>query len=321
MRVWLEAVLEADALARLKEAADVVESKDLEDLKGADAAVVTSLPAANGDFMDLAGPSLKVIARPGIGVDNVDIPAASERGILVINTPDAPTESTAEHAVGLLLSLAQSITRGDMQMRGADISRPALKGQELRGRTLGVIGFGRIGSRVAEICKLGLKMDVIAYDPYVPKDKGAPIGVKLVETMDDLLTQCEFLTIHCALTDETRGMIDGKVMGKLRKGALVVNASRGPVLIEKDLIPLLENGHLAGAALDVFEPEPPQPDNPLLKMDNVVVTPHIASFTDLGTQAMSGGVVDQLIQISKGEKPPNLLDPAVWPGRVEPKGV
>ena len=317
-RVWVERQLDPAALARLKAAAEVIVGGDPAELPGADAVIISSLPRADAAFMDRAGPTLKVIARAGIGVDNVDIPAATERGILVVNTPDAPTESTAEHAVALLLALAKRVVAGDMHLRGAEIPRAALKGTEVRGRILGIVGFGRIGRRVAEICGQGLKMQVLAYDPYVARERAAEMGVEMVDRLETLLARADFVTLHTALTPETRGLIGERELRLMKRGAYLINVSRGPVVDEAALIRVLEEGHLAGAALDVFDPEPPAPENPLLHMRNVVVTPHIGSFTDLGVKALSEGAVTQVLQVLRGERPPFLLNPEAWPGRVTP---
>lgn len=304
------------ALARLEAVADVITGGDMAQLPGVEAVIVSSIPRIDGAFMDRVGPSLKVVARPGIGVDNIDIPAATERGILVINTPEGPTESTAEHAVALLLALSKRVVLGDRQLRGEDIARSELLGTEGRGRTLGVVGFGRIGRRVAEICALGLKMRVLAYDPYADPGLAAALGVELVSDLDELLRQADFVTLHPALTPETYHLIGERELRLMKRGAYLINVSRGAVVDEAALIRVLEEGHLAGAALDVFDPEPPSPDNPLLRMRRVVATPHIGSFTDLGLARMGEGVVDQLLQIFRGERPTHLLNPEAWPGRI-----
>ncbi len=179
-RVWTELQLNPEALAGLESVADVISNADMADLPGVDAVITGSTIVIDGDFMDQAGPALKVIARPGIGVDNVQLPAATERGILVVNTPDAPTESTAEHTVALLLALATRVVRGDMSLREADIPHSQLLGTEMRGRLLGVIGFGRIGRRVAERGRQGLGMKVMVYDPYVDQALIAVPAVNMV---------------------------------------------------------------------------------------------------------------------------------------------
>jgi phosphoglycerate dehydrogenase-like enzyme len=179
-----------------------------------------------------------------------------------------------------------------------------------------VIGYGRIGRRVAEICALGLRMNVLVYDPYITGNVPTPERVTLVDDRDELLRQSQFVTVHVPLTPQTRHYIGEREMRLMAPGSYLINASRGPVVDEAALIRLLQEGHFAAVGLDVFDPEPPHPDNPLLKMRNVVVTPHIASSTDRGIHAMMHGVADQVIQVLNGQRPPHLLNPEVWPGRV-----
>jgi phosphoglycerate dehydrogenase-like enzyme len=250
-------------------------------------------------------------------VDAIDISAATERGILVTNTPDAPTESTAEHAVALLLAVAKKVITGDMQLRGADIPRSALVGTEVKGRILGVVGYGRIGRRVAEICALGLKMQALVYDPYLSGIPPTPEGVTFVNDLDTLLAQADFVTLHTPLLAETYHLMGERELRLMKPGSYLVNASRGPVVDEAALIKALQDGHLAGAGLDVFDPEPPEPHNPLLKMPHVVLTPHIASSTTAGLAAMYHGAIDQMLQVLRGERPTFLVNPAAWPGRVK----
>jgi D-3-phosphoglycerate dehydrogenase len=317
-KVWMQFELRMGAADRVREVAEVVVDRDREKAKGAD--VVVGGGQVDGEFMDMVGPNLKLICRPGIGVDTVDIPAASERGILVINTPDAPSESTAEHAVALLMAVAKRVMVGDMYLRGnQEIERSQMLGTELLGRTLGVLGYGRIGRRVAEICALGIKMKVLVYDPFVDLNTPTPEGVTLIGDRDEIFKQGDFVTVHTPLMPETRRSVGEREFRLMKPGSYLINASRGPVIDEAALIKALQEGHLAGAGLDVFDPEPPEPDNPLLKMTNVVVTPHIASGTETGIGLMMHGVADQIIQVLKGEKPPHLLDPGVWPGRVNSK--
>ena len=312
--------LRLGALERIQEVADVVIDPTLAgEAVGADALVLGG-GKCDGEVMDRLGPNLKVIARPGIGVDSVDIPAATARGILVINTPDAPTESTAEHAVALMMTVCKRVMAGDRMMRGDEsVDRGDLLGTELLDRNLGVLGYGRIGRRVAEICALGLRMNVMVYDPIVPLDTPTPERVTLTSDMDAVLKQADVLTIHVPLLPQTRQLIGEREMHLMPKGSYFINASRGPVVDEAALIRCMQEGHFAAAGLDVFDPEPPDPSNPLLAMKNVVTTPHIASGTDRGVYAMMHGVADQIIQILNGEKPPYLLDPSAWPGRVKAK--
>jgi len=316
-RVWMERNLAPEALAPLETIAEVIQNGDMADLPGSEAIVIGSLINADGDFMDNIGPSLKVIARPGIGIDNVDLQAATARGILVVHTPDAPTEATAEHAIALLLATAKRVGAGLMMLRGVDITRDQLLGVEVRGKTLGVIGFGRIGSRVVQICAQGLGMRVLAFDPYLrDRSRAAGLGVELMDTMNSLLAEADFVSLHTALTPETRHMIGEAELRQMKPGACLINVSRGPVVDEAALIRLLQEGHLAGAGLDVFDPEPPLSDNPLLSMPNVVATPHTAAFTVEGLQAMSRGIVEQILQVLRGEQPTFLVNSEAWPGRV-----
>jgi D-3-phosphoglycerate dehydrogenase / 2-oxoglutarate reductase len=315
-KIVMQMELRMGATDRMREVADVIIDPTWESVAGADV-IVPGPGQVDAALLDRVGPSLKLVAKPGIGVDNVDIPAATARGVLVLNTPDAPTESTAEHAVALLMAVAKRVMVGDMFLRtDRTIPRQEMMGTELLGRTLGVIGYGRIGRRVAEICALGLRMNVLVYDPYITGGVATPERVTLVQDRDELLRQSQFVTIHVPLTPDTHHYIGEREMRLMAPGSYLINASRGPVVDEAALIRLLQEGHFATVGLDVFDPEPPHPDNPLLKMRNVVVTPHIASSTDRGIYAMMHGVADQVIQVLRGERPPYLLNPEVWPGRV-----
>jgi D-3-phosphoglycerate dehydrogenase len=315
-KIVMQMELRMGATDRLREVAEVVIDPKLEAVAGA-VVLVPGPGQIDGALMDRIGPSLKLIAKPGIGVDNVDIPAATARQVLVLNTPDAPTESTAEHAVALLMAVAKRVMVGDVYLRNdRTIPRDEMIGTELLGRTLGVVGYGRIGRRVAEICALGLRMNVLVYDPYINLNQPTPERVTLTSDLDGLLRQSNFVTVHIPLMPNTRHFIGERELRLMAKGSYLINASRGPVVDEAALIRILQEGHLAAAGLDVFDPEPPHPDNPLLKMRNVVVTPHIASSTDRGISAMMHGVADQVIQVLNGERPPYLLNPEVWPGKV-----
>lgn len=314
-RVWTEGNLSTKAQALLATFADVVLSSDLGDLTGADGAVLGSRLRADDAFIEQAGPSLRVIARVGIGVDNVDLAAATRRGVLVVNTPDAPTESTAEHTVALLLALTKRVVRGHLSLTGADLPREAFFGTELKGRRLGVVGYGRIGKRVAGICGAGLGMQVIVYDPYAP-EAAVQAPARRAASLAELLRDCDAVTLHTSLSEETRKLIGKRELGLMKPGAYLINASRGPVVDEAALLAALRQGRIAGAGLDVFEVEPPLASNPLFTLENVVVTPHIASYTEAGVEAMGRGVVEQLEVVFRGQRPPNLVNPDVWPGRL-----
>ena len=316
-KVVMQKELGMGATDRIRDVADVVIDDAFAEVAGAEVIV---MGGANADaaLMDKAGASLKLIATPGIGVDKIDIDAASERGISVIHTPDAPTESTAEHTIGLLLGVATRVVAGDRFMHNNElgIERADMVGTEVYGQNLGVVGYGRIGKRVAEICALGLRMNVKVYDPYVNQRQITPQGITLTEDFADLLSTSQFVTLHVPLLPATHKFFGERELRLMPKGSYFINAARGSVVDEQALIRVLQAGHLAGAALDVSDPEPPEPDNPLLTMKNVITTPHIASGTEAGIHAMMHGVADQIIQLVNGERPRSLVNPEVWPGRA-----
>lgn len=265
--------------------------------------------------MDRSG-RLAVIARHGAGVDIVDVEAATQRGIPVTFTPYGPTESTAEHALMLLLAVARRLPQLDRAVRSGDFHiRDRLMGQELEGKALGIVGFGRIGKRLAEICRDGLHMAVHFYDPYVDAETAAESKAIQVDDIVALAGVVDVLSIHSPLTEATRHLVSREVIQAMRPGAVLINVSRGPVVDETALVEALESGHLGGAGLDVYDPEPPSPDNPLLQMDQVALTPHLASFTDEGRQRMGLMAVEDVLCVLRGDTPPHLANPGVWDRR------
>ena len=315
-KVWTEVALHPEALTRLQAHAEVVNGT-YDMLPGVEAAVIGS-SQVNAAFIEQAGPGLKLVVRHGIGYNTLDVPTATSYGVMCANTPDAPTESTAEQAVGLLLAVAKVIAKSDRWLRNnAPWTLNDLRGVEVRDRVLGVVGYGRIGRRVAEICALGLRMPTIIFDPFLSSAAALPDGMTQVDSLEALLPQADFLTLHTPLMPETTHLMSDAQFAMMKPGSFLINVSRGPVVDEAALIRALESGHLGGAGLDVFDPEPPSPDNPLLRMENVVVTPHVASNTDKGYWRMSQGVVDQVIQVLHGECPACLIDAAAWPGRMQ----
>ncbi len=316
-KVWMEWSLSPTLMSRLTELAEVVGDGDMAQLHGS--AVITGIRRYyDGEFMDRVGPNLKMIAKPGIGVDNIDLDAATTRGILVCNTPDAPSESTAEHAVALLMAVAKRVMVGDMHLRGpADFGRDDMRGTELLGSKLGIVGYGRIGRRVAEMCALGIRMQVTIYDPLLASDVALPAGVSRTDDVDAIFSENQFVTLHTPLLPATHHLANERRLRLMKPGSYLINASRGGVVDEGALIKVLQEGHLAGAGLDVFDPEPPLADNPLLKLNNVVLTPHIASNTDAGMAAMQAGTVENMVNVLKGERPTWVANPEAWPGRME----
>ncbi|MGZ4281660.1 MAG: hydroxyacid dehydrogenase, partial [Gaiellaceae bacterium] len=256
---------------------DVDTNGDLSDKIGDyDGIVIRSATKLTAEVLERAG-RLKVIGRAGVGVDNVDVEAATRRGIVVANAPESTVTSAAEHTIGLLVALARNIPQAHAALKQGRWERSAWGGVELEGKTLGVLGFGRIGQQVARRA-LGLGMRVTAYDPFVAKERYRELGVEPAESADDLLATAEFLTLHLPLTPETRGFLGRDAIAKLPDGARVVNAARGELVDEDALADALRSGKLAAAAVDVFSEEPYS--GPLLELDNVVVTPHLAASTE-----------------------------------------
>jgi D-3-phosphoglycerate dehydrogenase len=245
-------------------------------LRTADALIVRSATRVTRELLSLA-PRLKAVGRAGVGVDNVDLPAASERGVAVFNAPGGNTIAAAELTIALLISVARKIPAAEASLRSGLWDRAAFKGVELRGKTLGLIGAGRIGSEVAVRCQ-AFEMDVITYDPYLSPARADELGVEMV-SLDKVIERSDFVSIHVPLNDETRGLIASDALGRMKPTAFVVNASRGGVVDETALTKALHNGDIAGAALDVYESEPLAADSPLRDAPNLVLTPHLGAST------------------------------------------
>jgi D-3-phosphoglycerate dehydrogenase len=238
-----------------------------------------------------AASNLKVIGRAGIGVDNVDVPAATAKGIIVMNTPFGNSITTAEHAVALLFALARQIPQADASTQAGKWEKNRFLGVELTAKTLGVIGCGNIGSIVADRA-LGLHMKVVAYDPYLSPERAADVGVEKVE-LDELLTRADFISLHTPLTDKTRNILGAGNLAKAKKGVRIINCARGGLVDEKALRAALDSGHVAGAAFDVFTAEPAT-DNPLFGHPNVVATPHLGAATTEAQENVALQIAEQM---------------------------
>src|SRR5438876_365260 len=225
-----------------------------------------------------AGPRLRVVGRAGVGVDNVDIETATRRGIIVLNAPGGNTVSTAEHAFSLLLSVARKIPQADANVRARNWDKKNFEGVELYNKTLGIIGMGRIGSELSRRA-IAFGMRVIAYDPYLSASRARGLQVELVDDLDDLVTSADFISLHTPLTAETRHILDAARLQKAKRGVRIINCARGGLVDELALAKALHDGHVAGAALDVFEIEPLPPDSPLRSAQNLVLTPHLDAST------------------------------------------
>jgi D-3-phosphoglycerate dehydrogenase len=238
--------------------------------------IVRSATTVDAAMFDRA-PELKVVGRAGVGVDNIDVAAASERGVAVMNAPSGNTVSAAELTMALLLSVVRRVAEADHSIREGRWDRSRFQGVELRGRTLGVIGAGRIGGAVAERCR-AFGMKVIVHDPYLSKEQVDDLRVPLLE-MNQLLETADVITLHVPLNEETRGLIGDDAFSRMKPGAFVVNVSRGGVIDETALARALSEGRIAGAGLDVYETEPLAADSPLLSAPNLVLTPHLGAST------------------------------------------
>jgi D-3-phosphoglycerate dehydrogenase len=250
-----------------------------EALRAADGVIVRSGTTLTADLLDDPG-KLQAVVRAGVGVDNIDVAAATRRGIVVMNTPGGNTVSTAEHTITLLLALARGIPAADAHVHQAPAKwdRGRFVGTQVAGKTLGVIGLGRIGREVARRA-IGLDMKVVGLDPFLAPDRAAQLGIESVPDLDALLPRCDFLTVHVPGGPETRDLLGAAHLARLPRGARVLNCARGGIINEQALAEALQFGHLAGAALDVLAQEPPPADHPLLKLPNVVLTPHLGAST------------------------------------------
>jgi D-3-phosphoglycerate dehydrogenase len=242
--------------------------------------------------------SLRVIGRAGIGVDNVDVKAASKRGIVVMNTPTGNAVTTAEHALALLFSLARKVPQATASMKGGKWEKSKFSGRELSGKTLGVLGLGTIGRIVADRAK-GLRMNVVAYDPVLSQERAASLGVELVGK-DELFARADAITAHTPLTKETTGLVNDDAIAKMKKGVLLVNCARGGVYDEAALLRGLASGKIGGLALDVFVKEPVAPDHPLLGRDDVIVTPHLGASTEEAQERVVLEIIDQVAAFLEG---------------------
>lgn len=261
-------------------------------IKECDALIIRSSTKVTKDIIE-AGDRLKVIARAGIGLDNVDIEAATKKGIVVMNTPEGNVITTAEHAIALLLAVSRNIPQANASIKSGKWEKKKFRGKEVFNKVLGIIGIGRIGRVVADRAK-GLKMQVIAYDPYISSDVVEKLGVEAV-SFDELLRRADYITIHTPLTQETRNLINKDSFKKMKRGVFIINCARGGIVNEKDLYEAIKEGIVAGAALDVFEKEPPPPDNPLLTLDQVIMTPHLGASTDEAQENVAIAVAEQVI--------------------------
>jgi len=261
-------------------------------------------------------PNLLIVSSNGAGYDPVDVEACSEAGVLVVNQSGGNAHSVAEHALGMLLTLSKRILEADRAMRReANVSRNALIGTEAHGKTIGIVGLGNVGRRIAALCEGLLGMKVLAYDPYLTAGEMTARGGEKVE-LDELLSRSDYVSVSCPLTRESRGMIGAREFALMQPHAYFITTARGFIHDEAALLEALRNRLIAGAGLDVWAKEPPPPDHPLLKFDNVLASPHTAGVTREARANMGRIAAEQILDALDGLRPPRIINPEVWPRYV-----
>ncbi|ADI31379.1 D-2-hydroxyacid dehydrogenase [Staphylothermus hellenicus] len=306
VKILVAAPIHEKALEKLRNAGFQIvyeeypsEDRLVELIKDVDAIIVRSKPKVTRRVIEVAE-KLKVIARAGVGLDNIDLDAANEKGIQVFNAPSAPTQSVAELAIGLMIDVLRKIAFADRKMREGAWAKKQCLGRELRGKVLGIIGMGRIGTAVARIAYHGLGMKIIYYDARrCPKDIEKEIEAKCVD-LDTLLKTADIVSIHVPLVPATKHLINEEKLRLMKKTAILINTARGGVVDTNALVKALKEGWIAGAGLDVFEEEPLPPEHPLTKLDNVVLTPHIGASTVEAQERAGVEVVEKIIGFFKG---------------------
>ncbi|HJM90810.1 MAG: hydroxyacid dehydrogenase [Alphaproteobacteria bacterium] len=267
---------------------------------------------AHGEFLQRC-PNMLVVSSMGSGTDTIDLADCTKAGVLVVNQAGGNAEAVAEHALALMLSLSKRVGETDQFMRAQDgIDRTSFMGHNIQGKTLGIIGLGHVGRRVAELCGTLFSMRVLAYDPYLEDSVFEARGA-IKSSWGDLLSAADFITVHCPRTAETEDFLNADSFALMKPGAIFINTARGGIHDEAALFAALDSGHLAAAGLDVWAVEPPAADHPLLRLSNVLASPHTAGVTYESRHKMGTYAGEQLLEIFAGRRPPRLLNPEVWP--------
>jgi phosphoglycerate dehydrogenase-like enzyme len=319
-KVLVDRPLHPDAFSLLETNAEVLEiydddrTKIEKALKIADGVICSAALRMFEPEITLAG-RLKVIGRPGVGYDSVDVAASSRAGIPLVYTPDGPTESVAEHVILMMLMAAKRINTVQKVFKeeGDFGIRTRVTGTELLDKTLGLIGFGRIGRRTAEIASRGLGMNILVHDPFIGSFYDEAITA--AGSLEELLMASDIISVHIPFSEKNRNLIGFKEFSMMKQEAVFINTARGGVVDEKALIDALETGRIASAGLDVYQKEPPEKDNPLLRFDNVIATPHLSSFTEDGKRKMGMMVVKGVLDVLSGKKPQFIVNSEVWEKR------
>ncbi|HHV78706.1 MAG TPA: phosphoglycerate dehydrogenase [Firmicutes bacterium] len=304
MRILVADPISEQGIERLRQSAQVdvatklKESELVEKIRSYDALIVRSETKVTQKVLE-AGRSLKVVGRAGVGVDNIDVEAATRLGIVVVNAPSGNTLAAAEHTVAMMMALCRNIPQADASVRRGEWTRSKFLGVELHDKTLGIIGLGRVGFEVARIAR-GLEMHVLAHDPFVSHEKAERLGVQMV-SLEELLKRSDFITVHTPLTDDSRNLIGPDEIELMKPGVRIVNCARGGIVNEAALADAIVRGKVAGAALDVFEHEPVEPTNPLLSLPKVIVTPHLGASTEEAQINVAISVVESVLAVLRGE--------------------
>ncbi|MCD4767327.1 MAG: phosphoglycerate dehydrogenase [Methanosarcinales archaeon] len=269
-----------------------------------DALVVRSQTQVTEDVIE-AAENLKIIGRAGVGVDNIDVEAATQRGIIVINAPEGNMISAAEHTIAMMMAISRNIPQANQSMRAGKWDRKLFMGVEVRGKTLGVVGLGRIGTEVAKRAQ-GMEMNIMAYDPFISEERAADLGVKLT-TVEDIVLNADYITVHTPLTKDTRNLIDREEFEKAKPGVRIINCARGGIINEEALAEAVASGKVAAAAIDVFTSEPPT-GSPLLEQDNIIVTPHLGASTKEAQVNVAVDVAEQIINFNQGLPVKNAIN-------------
>lgn len=322
-KVLLFQLIHPDAINRLQEEAEVIiaentqESVLIDAIRDADGAIVRVSPFTRAIIE--AGTNLKVIGRHGVGLDNIDVEAATEYLIPVVYGPGSNTIAVAEHTVTLMLAVLKKLlfAHTELTQKGNYQCRLTTRTTEIKDKVVGIVGLGQIGKRVAAICQDGFGAKIIAYDPFITQEmvENSNMKVKITRDLEELLKTADIVSVHAPANPANQKLFGSKEFGIMKKTAILINTGRGELVDEKALYEALVQGQISGAGLDVFDPEPPDSNNTLFSLDNVVVTPHMAAHSEEGLRMMAMMVAEQVLQVLRGERPPHLANPQVWDKR------
>ncbi|MFC1899032.1 hydroxyacid dehydrogenase [Chloroflexota bacterium] len=310
--------VDSQAIDILRKEAEVIYLPELpgrtleETIKTAHAVAIRGGTQINRNLIE-QGENLLIIAKHGVGYDNIDVETATQKKIVVVNTPEANYEAVTELNMGFMLALSRNITSADRALRQGTLTGPEnYIGVELKGKNLGIIGLGRIGSEMARKCQSAFDMTITCYDPYLPADIAQKAGFRIAKDINTLLTEADYVVICVPLNKETANLIGRKELTLMKESSFLINSSRGGIVDEKALYDSLKQKKITGAAMDVFTKEPPSPDNPLLNLDNFIATPHLGAGTEEAMKLMALTVAEEILRVFQGEKPKYPVNPEIY---------